>query len=74
MEKLNNCEECSGKELCSNFMLCTYCESKMCLSCYKRHLCPQSLEDFVNYCYENNLCINDARKIINQHIEKVRRN
>ena len=64
MEKLNNCEECSGKELYSNFMLCIYCEYKMCLSCYKRHLCPQSLEDFVN------LCINDARKIINQHIEK----
>ena len=65
-----NCEECTSEEcttedIVSNFKTCTYCETKMCTDCNKKHLCDQCLEDFVNFCYENKLCINDAREINN---------
>ena len=65
------CYECGEKD--KEFKICTYSDdSTLCIDCYNKHLCPQCLEDFVIFCYENNLCINDARKVINEHIEKIK--
>ena len=67
----SHCKKCLKENTDSNFKTCTHCESKMCIDCYQKHLCPQCLEDFVNFCYENKLCINDVREIINEHIENI---